>query len=389
MLKRTLNLVLLVLVFSINISFSAAADNLSQDNIAAEIFNQLSVDGVNSFIESINKELKYTIPQLSLTTVKQIITGGIGWQEFLTIIMTSLFEEVLGNIHIMGKLLFLAVMCALLQNLQNSMNSSAVSATAYSICFIFLAILALNAFYNALYIARDAITAMVGMMHALLPLLITLLAGVGAITTAALYSPLMLFCISASGTIVKDVILPLLFLTAVIECVNYLGGKYKITYLANFFKQLGMVSLGLLLVLFIGVITIQGAAGSIADGLALRTAKFATATFIPVVGGMFADTVELVMGASLIIKNAVGIFGVIAIFMICVIPLIKLVSLVFIMKATSALVQPMGDEKMAKSLDGMANILLLVFGALLTSALMFFLAITLIVGAGSMALMLR
>jgi stage III sporulation protein AE len=49
----------------------------------------------------------------------------------------------------------------------------------------------------------------------------------------------------------------------------------------------------------------------------------------------------------------------------------------------------MGDEKMAKCLEAMGNNLLLVFGALLTVALMFFLAITMIIGAGSVAMMLR
>jgi len=63
--------------------------------------------------------------------------------------------------------------------------------------------------------------------------------------------------------------------------------------------------------------------------------------------------------------------------------------LILIIKVAGALIEPMGDEKMAKCLDGIGNNLLLVFGALLTVALMLFLAITMIIGAGSMALMLR
>ena len=97
-------------------------------------------------------------------------------------------------------------------------------------------------------------------------------------------------------------VLPLLMVTALIECVNYLSDQYKLSNLAGVLKQTGMVVLGLTLVIFIGVISIQSVVGSVADGITLRTAKYATATFIPVVGKMFADTVELVMGASLLIK---------------------------------------------------------------------------------------
>jgi stage III sporulation protein AE len=250
-------------------------------------------------------------------------------------------------------------------------------------------VIALTAFYNALAVVRQTVQTMIGFMEALLPLLISLLAGMGAVTTASLFTPLMLFVINAVSVIVKDVVLPLLFLTGVLECVNYMSDRYRLSNLASVFKQASMVVLGLTMVIFIGIISIQGVTGSVADGLTLRTAKFATATFIPVVGKMFADTVELVMGASLLLKNAVGIFGVLVIVLLCILPVIKLISLILIIKVTGALVEPMGDEKMAKCLDGIGNNLLLVFGALLTVALMLFLAITMIIGAGSMALMLR
>jgi stage III sporulation protein AE len=150
-----------------------------------------------------------------------------------------------------------------------------------------------------------------------------------------------------------------------------------------------MTVLGLTMVIFVGVVTVQGVAGGVADGVALRTAKYAAGTFIPVVGKMFADTVDMVMGASLIIKNAVGLFGIATVATLCVLPLIKVASLILVIKLAGALVQPMGDEKMAKCLDEMGDNLVLVFGGVLAVAVMFFLTITMIIGAGSMTMMLR
>ncbi|MDF2927853.1 stage III sporulation protein AE [Anaerospora sp.] len=361
------------------------------DELSMKLFNTLSADNINQFISNINHELNEDIPMLSPQTIKDIASNGLAydWQKLTQSLMARLFKELAANIHLMGKLLFLAVLCALLQNLQNSFESSAISVLAYGICFVFLTVIALTAFYNALGIVRQTVQTMIGFMEALLPLLISLLAGMGAITSATLFTPLMLFVINTVSVIVRDIVLPLLFLTGVLECVNYLSDKYRLNNLASVFKQTSMIILGLTMVIFIGIISIQGVTGSVADGLTLRTAKFATATFIPVVGKMFADTVELVMGASLLLKNAVGVFGVLVIILLCILPVIKLISLILIIKVAGALIEPMGDEKMAKCLDGIGNNLLLVFGALLTVALMLFLAITMIIGAGSMALMLR
>ncbi|MDF2572740.1 MAG: spoIIIAE [Sporomusa sp.] len=385
---KRLIITLLVCLLGTNIAW--AAPDVSPD-LPMDLLESSSVNNVNHFIQVVNKELNEEIPLLTTETIKDIATKGLAfnWQTIANKLISYLFKEIAINIHLMGKLLFLAVLCALLQNLQNSFEQSAISLLAYSVCFIFLSVIALNAFYQGLTLARETVTNMVGFMEALLPLLLSLLAGVGALTSVALFTPLMLLVVSATSVLVKDIVLPLLFLTAILECVNYLSGNYKLSNFAGVLKQSGMMILGLVLVIFIGIISIQGVAGSVADGLTLRTAKYATATFIPVVGKMFADTVELVMGASLLLKNAVGIFGVLAIALLCALPLIKLISLVIVIKIAGALIQPMGDEKMAKCLDAMGNNLLLVFAALLTVALMFFLVVTMIIGAGSVAMMLR
>jgi len=378
----------LIVVCWSNIAWAAAEVN---QELPLDLLDVSSVNHINNFIQMINKELNEDIPLLTAETIKDIASKGItpNWQSVTNKFVAYLFKELAANIHLMGKLLFLAVLCALLQNLQNSFEQSAIALLAHSVCFIFLCVIALSAFYQGLTLARETVGNMVGFMEALLPLMISLLAGVGALTSATLFTPLMLLVVSVTSIIVKDIVLPLLFLTAVLECVNYLSGKYQLSNLTGVLKQAGMVTLGLVLVIFIGIISIQGVAGSVADGLTLRTAKYATATFIPVVGKMFADTVELVMGASLLLKNAVGIFGVVTISLLCALPLVKLISLVTVIKIAGALIQPMGDEKMAKCLDSMGNNLLLVFGALLTVALMFFLVVTIIIGAGSVAMMLR
>lgn len=381
-------IIVLLLVLYNNIAWAAPEANQA---IPFELLEESSVNQVNHFIQTVNKELHEDIPLLTTDVIKDIASTGfsIDWQAVGNKFISYLFKELATNIHLMGKLLFLAVLCALLQNLQNSFEQSSISLLSYSVCFIFLCVIALSAFYQGLSLARETVGNIVGFMEALLPLLLSLLAGVGALTSAALFTPLMLFVVSATSVVVKDIILPLLFLTAVLECVNYLSGRYKLSNLTSVLKQAGMMVLGLVLVVFIGIVSIQGVAGSVADGLTLRTAKYATATFIPVVGKMFADTVELVMGASLVLKNAVGIFGVLTIALLCALPVIKLISLVVVIKIAGALIQPMGDENMAKCLDAMGNNLLLVFGALLTVVLMLFLVITMIIGAGSVAMMLR
>ena len=154
-------------------------------------------------------------------------------------------------------------------------------------------------------------------------------------------------------------------------------------------KTCAMGALGILTTLFLGIMAIQGVAGAVGDSLALRTAKFATDAFIPVVGGVFSEAVEAVVGSSLLLKNAVGIGGLIVICLMMVIPLLKIISLAFIYKLAGALIQPVGDNQLGDCLNSLGSNLLTVFGAVATVGLLFFFAVTIVLVLGNFIVMLR
>jgi len=144
-----------------------------ENPIGKEIAQTLSNESVNQFISNVNKELGENIPLINQDTLRNVAGKGINleWRGLWQAALSRLFREFTTNLNLMGKLLFLAVLCALLQNLHSSFNASGVSLLAYSICFIFLMVLVLNAFYNVILVARQSVEYMIGFMQALLPLL--------------------------------------------------------------------------------------------------------------------------------------------------------------------------------------------------------------------------
>lgn len=383
-------LLLLCLLLPMPAALAAEAEQSPApvSDLVTKLYDTLSVEEVNQVVATLNRELDEPIPELTVGAVLDLAFNGVSsaGANLGPMLIRLATGELSRNFQLLGKLIILAVFCALLQNLQNSFEQSGISLLAQSVCFVFLAALALHAFYHALLFAEQRIDSMVSFMEALLPVLISLLTGIGAFSSAALFSPLMLLVVNVISSIVKDVVLPLLLFSSVLECINYLSNQYRLIQLAGLLKQAAMVTLGLVLVVFVGMITVQGVVGSVADGVSLRTAKFAASTFIPVVGKMFADTVEVVMGASLLLKNGVGIFGLLAIAVLCLFPLVKLLVLVFAIKLAGALVEPLGAEQTARCLQTIGTNLLLVFGAVLTVTLMFFLLITMLIGVGNIGL---
>src|SRR5690606_31281992 len=112
--------------------------------------------------------------------------------------------------------------------------------------------------------------------------------------------------------------------------VSAITDKFKVTHLANMLRGVAVTVLGILLTVFLGVISVQGATSSVTDGVALRTAKFVTGNFIPVVGKMFSDAADTILSASLVAKNAIGLAGISILLFICAFPAIKIVTLALI-----------------------------------------------------------
>lgn len=97
------------------------------------------------------------------------------------------------------------------------------------------------------------------------------------------------------------------------------------------------------------------------DGITLRTAKFITGNFIPVLGRMFTDATDTVISASLLLKNTVGILGVAILICIAAFPAIKVLSLAFIYKLAAAILQPLGGGPVITCLDVISKSVIYIF----------------------------
>ncbi|MBJ6877983.1 hypothetical protein JG665_18595, partial [Vibrio cholerae] len=95
-----------------------------------------------------------------------------------------------------------------------------------------------------------------------------------------------------------------------------MSDQYKVTKLSKLLQNVSVGIIGIFLTIFLGVLSVQGTATAVADGIAVKTAKFVTGNFIPVVGRMFTEAADTVISASGLLKNTVGIIGLVILWLI-------------------------------------------------------------------------
>jgi stage III sporulation protein AE len=395
---KTITRALLILITLILLGGIASAEGPpgaaeQRDELVRKQAQNIDTSGIERFLSDVNKTWSGYGPDISLTDFLEIYKGGQDAKYSPKAIMTGLLRylvrEVLANAGLLATIIVLAVVAALLQNLQSAFDAEATGKLAQWVVYLVLVGLAVTGFGIAVSTAKQVMDTLSNFMLAMLPTLLTVLAAMGGVTSAAIFQPIMMTLISSAATLMVTVVFPLIFLSAVLDIVSGLNENFKLTGLSGLFRQGANWSLGLMSTIFLGTVAVKGAAGAVADGVTLKTAKFLFGNFVPVVGKMFADASDLIFGSTMLLKNALGMLGAAAVFFITAFPLLKILSLVLVYQVAGALVEPVGAGPTAKMLNTCAKALQMVFASVAVVALMFFLSITVIVSAGNMTAMVR
>ncbi|PSR33318.1 MAG: stage III sporulation protein AE [Sulfobacillus benefaciens] len=328
-------------------------------------------------------------PQIQIPSVGTIASDLLHHKNPFNVpqLLSGLGSAIMGDLEVEGRVLgiifVLSVLAAVLGRLTDSLGQGGVAEISRLAVLSLLILVALHSFGVAITMVTNLISELWHLMEAIIPLIVVLMAGSGAFASAGIFHPLMLLTVNVVAMLTRDWVLPLVLMATIVELVGHWLPQFSLHYLGQLLRTTGLTLLGGLMTLFLGVMAVEGAAGSVADGVALRTGKFLANTFVPVVGKMFSDAMEAVLGSSLLLKNAVSMVGALTIIVMVTFPLLKLFLMMFLYRLGAAATEPLNVGGVSATLGTMANAigwLLAIAGAV---ALMFFLVVTVVASASN------
>ncbi|PEB43102.1 stage III sporulation protein AE [Bacillus pseudomycoides] len=362
-----------------------------EKNVVDQQLDKLGIEDVKQFWDGLVTKYGGYLPESQKGSFMEFVKGEkeFSIKEWMIGLLKYLFHELVANGKLLGTLIMLTIFSALLQSLQSAFSKSSISKIADAVVYMVLIIFALNSFYVVMTYARETIQTMVDFILALLPILLALIATGGGVVSVSFFHPIIIFLMNTSGLLMNYIVLPLLLLATILSIVSTMSDQYKVTKLSKLLQNVSVGIIGIFLTVFLGVLSVQGTATAVADGIAVKTAKFVTGNFIPVVGRMFTEAADTVISASGLLKNTVGIIGLVILCLIVAFPAIQIFCIAFIYKFAAAVLQPVGGGAIIKCLDIIGRSIIYVFACLAIVSFMFFLSITIIIAAGNITLMMR
>ena len=377
-------IIIIITIFTIFPITYVRAESLTQQMINEE----QETFGINDFAQETEKYTNEFFNDMNISEIiNSAITGKINNNKILNKILKIFGKEIVSSLKTIIAVLIVVLIHSIIKAVAENLETSNISKIIYYVQYILIVTIIMSNFTDLISLITNTIQNLVGFMNTLVPLLIMIYTG--NIATSSLLEPIILFIIGFISNIIVSLILPGVSIITALIIVSKLSDKVQINKLAKFLKSSIVWFLGIVLTIFVGVISIEGTLASSVDGITAKTAKAAVSSLIPVVGKILGDSVDSVLGCSLVLKNALGVVGVIVIIGICAVPIIKLSILTIIYNISSAIIEPLADEKIVKLLEEFSDIFKILLGILCSVSVLLIVGTTLVIKISNSGMMYR
>ena len=359
----------------------------AEDNTIA---TQKETFGINSFIEN---SKQYTGEFFSDADISEIlnsaISGKVDNSKIYKKILNILGTEVQTGIKSLLSILAIIIIHSILKSISESLENDSISKLIYYVQYIAIVTIIMSNFSDVINLVKQTSNNLIGFMNTLIPVLVSLMLYTGSITTTSILEPIILFLINFIGNLIQNILIPIILIIASISIISKISDQVQVAKLSKFLKSSTLWFLGIILTIFVGIVSLEGTLASSVDGITAKTAKSIVSSAVPVVGKILGDVVDSVLGCGIILKNAVGFVGVVIIISICIVPILKLSVLTISYKLVASISEVIADAKIVKLLDEMGDIFKILLGILFTIFFMVIIGTTLLIKMSNTGMMYR
>lgn len=352
------------------------------------IYGETLGDGIAS-VGSDNVEKM--IPDFDVTELLGSLAKGdvpLSPKLLLDRLVELLFKEVKRTAKVLIFIPALSIIGAYIISFQDGLKVRGASQASFFTCYCMIAGIAAAVFFEVIGCGREVIRNISIFMRTLLPVTLVSLASSGAVISASTFELVLMSVIEITQWAIEKLFLPLVLMAVGLNIISNLSMGFSAEKLVQLINKTVKWGLGIMLTLFVGITGLQGVAAGSADGLTVKVTKFAASNLIPMVGSILSETVETVMNCSVVIKNSIGVAGIIIVIVMNVVPVLKISACLILFRLCAALMQPISDERCVKCVSELADSVSSVLSMTVAVIVMFVIILTILINVGNSAILL-
>lgn len=207
------------------------------------------------FFENINIE----------DVLNDAIKGEVDNSTFLKRILNLIGGEITSGIKAVVSILAIILIHTILKSISESLENDNIAKLVYYVQYILIITIIMTNFSEIIKMVQNTCTNLIAFMNTLVPLLITLMMYTGSIATSSVVEPIILFMINFIGNIIQNILIPLVLVFTSIVVISKISDQVQIDKLSKFLNSSIVWFLGIILTIFVGVVSLEGTMSSSVD----------------------------------------------------------------------------------------------------------------------------
>ncbi len=386
--KRNLSLILFFIIISVICVFPitiTATEESSEENytdLYENTFQELEkydFSGIDAIINNMDSEISFGDNFVDI--VSQIINGEMDINA--TNIIEHILKVIISNIKQIIPICLIIICIAILIRCLHSFSpntfkdgiSDIINFVAIGIVVIFISKIVIEV--NELVYSTTS--TMQNIINIIFPILMTLMGVVGASSSVAIYTPITTILNTGVSNIITNYLYPIYTISFALIVVSVLTNRMKLDKFINFLNSVFKTLLGFLFTIFSSVFVIKGISAGKYDSVSIYTTKFAVKNYIPLIGSYISEGFNYLLLSSVLIKNAVGLAGIVILLLNILLPVIYIFVIKLALQFTSSIVDLLGSSSVSTLLDKVSKIMAFPLSVILGVAFMFVMTLSLVI----------
>ena len=339
-----------------------------------DIIEQFDFTEIENVIEDIFPEEKMSFSDF----ISKIVNGEtFMWNEVLEFIWKQITYEFQSARKSLIHILLIAIIAAIFHNFSGVFQNQHVAELSFYILYMLMMAICLNVFQLLMKSVEVGVSQLLDFFRALGPVYFMSVAITTGSGTSIVFYNIMLFVIYLVELLITQILLPLVQMFFVIQMLNHMS---KEEYLSKFGELLQIIikwSLRTLLAAIVGFIVVPGMLTPAIDSVK-RRAMLGSGEAIPFIGDVIGGTADVFLGTAVLIRNGIGIAGMLISLGICIAPIVQMAVIVLAYRLAAAVMQPISEKRIIGSMESMSESANLLLQIIITVCALFLIVIAII-----------
>lgn len=369
--KKIQMIFFLFLLFSIPVQ----ASNGEQGNTQEQLLDSMELEKMQEAVNEFLGEETFSVKE----SIKKALSGEepFSAEHFGEIGKAFLYQQLLPDKKILVQVILLVLAASLFSNFTGMFGKGETGGISFYMVYLFLLTILMKSFGQMSRIISFGLEDFVFFMKALMPSYFLAVTAAGGVASAMIFYNMVLAVIYVIQVILLKLVVPGIHLFVLFQLVNYLHKEDILSKMAEFFKTILEWTLHTCVAVLVGMQVIQNMISPAVDSLK-RDVIGKTATAIPAVGNAIDGVTEVALGTAVLIRNCIGVVGILVLLLLGLPPIIRLGVTTLIYKLLAAVVQPVADKRMTGCLSTMGEGCRLLLRVLLTVELLLLITIAIL-----------